>query len=471
MRSTDFRNIVEPRGYQTGGLAAVVPEEEEEIFDPSAVTGTEELIPDPAPDPLAELRSMAKMNRDEAISILRTTQEEFKTRRTSQRKQQQQDKWLALAQAMLSPTKTGAFGESLGMAAGALREESSERFEEEQAMSETEQRLLDREFDIAGDYFDALSNIEGFKSTSRARVVSSITVMDPKDQIKVEAGDMRASEAKRVSLSTVMMPNGDTHSEIETVDDVPYNEGGVPYTIVDPRKVPAQAAAQKTAEQIATEAAKVQFSVAKLGMNAIPMVTRLQRAYGLLQTLKEDTSGLNEKMRTVAQWAGISEIIDDNVSLATLHSMFGKQILQDLRLLTGSKTDFEYTKVESMNARLGASVEENLGIIDEHMIMLNEMVDKGEFAAQRMGEGPGTEEKGFMLEQYLRHRKAQAEAAIKYDKETRLAPDSKVEMLIELIQQNEGNPEEQGLIIDEFREWYDIPDEVALALREAGAAI
>ena len=176
-------------------------------------------------------------------------------------------------------------------------------------------------------------------------------------------------------------------------------------------------------------------------------------------------------MRQVAQWAGISEVIDDNVSLAKLHSMFGKQILQDLRLLTGSKTDFEYTKVEGMNARLGASVEENLGIIDEHMLMLNELVDKGEFAAQSMSTGPGTEEKGFMLEQYLRHRKAQAEAAASYDAETRLAPDSALEGLVESIELNQGNPEEMKFHIDSFQEFYDIPEEIKLELRKMGAGI
>jgi hypothetical protein len=456
--------------YQTGGLAAVT-EEEEEFFSPAAVTGTEEIIEEVKPDPMAELRKMATMTKEDAMARLRESRNTLAQRRTKQEKRAEQDRWLALAQGMLAPTRTGAFGENVGMAAEQLRGANALTFEQEQAIAEEEERLLFREYEIAGDYFDSLANLEGFKSTSRARVVSSITVMDPRDQEKIDAGDMRASEGKRVSLSTVMMPNGDTHSEIETVDDIPYEEGGVPYTIVDPRKVPAQAAAQKTAEQIALEASKTQFQVAKRGMDAIPMVTRLQRAYTLLQGLDEDTSGLNEKMRQVAQWAGISEIITDNVDLATLHKMFGAQILQDLRLLTGSKTDFEYTKVEQQNARLGASVAENMGIIDEHMYMLNEMVDKGEYAAQRMSTGPGTEEKGFMLEQYLRHRKAQAEAAASYDEETRRPPDSRLEELIENIQLNQGNVEEQKFHIDAFQEHYDIPDEIKLELRKLGAGI
>lgn len=457
------------RNFQAGGLAQVVappdPEDDELVldFDPADVTGTEELIPDPAPKP--DLYRMAAMNRDEAIKVLRATQEEFKSRRVIQEKRSQQDRWLAMAQAMLSPTQTGAFGENLGMAAGALRDVNASTFETEMKMTEHEEWMMDREASIASDYFDSLTNLEGFKNNSRARVVGTKTVITPADNIRIANKEITEAEAERNVISIIMQPNGETISRIETDPD------GRPWVIVDPSKVPSQAAAQTSAKATASASIATQVTAAKLGVNAIPMVTRLQRAYGLLSSLTEDTSGLNEKIRQVAQWAGISEIIDDNVTLAVIHKMFGAQILQDLRLLTGSKTDFEYRKVEGQNARLGISVEENLGILEEHMTMLNEMVDKGEFAAQSLGQGPGTEEKGFWLETYLRHRKAQAELAAEYDATTRTAPSSRLEELIENIQLNEGNPEEQQRHIEMFREFYDIPDDVQLALRKAGAAI
>jgi hypothetical protein len=372
---------------------------------------------------------------------------------------------------MLAPTQTGAFGENVGMAAEQLRGANALTFEQEQAIAEEEERLLHREYEIAGDYFDSLANLEGFKNNSRARVVGTSTAIDPRQAAAVRDGTMRESDADRVMISTIMQPDGTTISRVETTDGIPFEQGGDPFIIVDPRKVPSQAAAQTAATVTASEAVKSAVTVAKLGVDAIPMVTRLQRAYGLLSSLKEDTSGLNEKMRQVAQWAGISEVIDDNVTLATLHKMFGSQILQDLRLLTGSKTDFEYQKVEGMNARLGASVAENIGIIDEHMLMLNEMVDKGEFAAQNLAEGPGTEEKGFWLKQYLNHRKSQAELAAEYDAETRQAPDHQLQRLMEKMQEAQGNPDEQGLLIKEFREYYDIPENIQLELRKAGVAI
>jgi len=455
--------------YQTGGLAAVT--EEEEVFDPSAMTGTEEIIEEVKPDPIAELRKMASMTKDDALARLRESRNTLAERRGKQEKRAEQDRWLALAQSMLSPTRTGAFGENVGMAAGQLRDVNAQTFEQEQALAEEEERLLHREYEIAGDYFDSLANLEGFKNNSRARVVGTSTAIDPRQAAAVRSGDMKESEADRVMISTIMQPDGTTISRVETTDGVPFEQGGDPFIIVDPRKVPSQAAAQTAATVTADQAVKGAVAVAKLGVDALPMVTRLQRAYIELKSLREDTSGLNEKMRSVAQWAGISEVIDDNVTLAKLHSMFGKQILQDLRLLTGSKTDFEYMKVEGMNSRLGASVEENLGIIDEHMLMLNEMVDKGEFAAQNLAEGPGTEEKGFWLEQYLNHRKSQAQLAAEYDQETRQAPDHQLESLLQLMDEAAGDADEQRLILDEFREYYDIPENIKLELRKAGAAI
>jgi hypothetical protein len=456
--------------YQAGGLAAVT-EEEEEVFDPSAMTGTEEIIEEVKPDPIGELRKMATMTKDDALARLRESRDTLAARRTKQEQRAEQDRWLALAQSMLSPTRTGAFGENVGMAAGQLRDVNAQTFEQEQALSEEEERLLHREYEIAGDYFDSLANLEGFKNNSRARVVGTSTAIDPRQAAAVRSGDMKESDADRVMISTIMLPSGDTISRVETSDGIPFEEGGSPFIIVDPRKVPSQAAAQTAATVTADQAVKERFTVAKLGANAIPMVTRLQRAYGLLQTLDEDTSGLNEKMRQVAQWAGISEVITDNVELATLHKMFGSQILQDLRLLTGSKTDFEYQKVEGMNARLGASVAENLGIIDEHMITLNELIDKGETAAQQISTGPGTEEKDFLLAAFLRHRQQQADAARDFDQEVRVAPQDKLRELIRAIEGNQGNAEEQKFHINAFQEVYDIPDDVKLRLRAAGAGI
>jgi hypothetical protein len=42
---------------------------------------------------------------------------------------------------------------------------------------------------------------------------------------------------------------------------------------------------------------------------------------------------------------------------------------------------------------------------------------------------------------------------------------------MEKMQEAQGNPDEQGLLIKEFREYYDIPENIQLELRKAGVAI
>jgi undecaprenyl pyrophosphate synthase len=454
--------------FQNGGLAQVagpLDEDEEEGFDAAQGMGVDQILSSVGAETPPDLYKMAAMNRDTALQQLRAGQAEFSERRDRQNKRAKQDRWLAMAQAMLSPTKTGGFGENLGMAAGALRDQSAQQMEVESLHAAEEQRFAEREMEVAGDYFDSLANLEGFKNNSRARVVGTKTVITPEDNARIAAKEITEADAERNVISIIMQPDGKTVSRIEK------DANGRPWVIVDPKLVPSQAAAQTVATVTAASSVRSQFDTAKMGVNAIPIVTKLQRAYGLLRSLKEDTSGLNEKIRQVAQWAGISELIDDNTTLAVIHQMFGRQVLDDLRMLTGSKTDYEYGKVEGMNANLGKSVPESLAILDEHMIRLNEMVDKGEFAAQNISQGPGTEEKDFLLKQYLNHRKFQAEAAVEYDAKTREAPESKLESLIEAVRQNEGNLEEQSEHIKMFRKYYDIPEEVELILRTAGAGI
>lgn len=452
--------------YQVGGLAqANLDDDEDEIFDPASVTGVDEMIASAMPDPAPDLRKMATMTRDTALQQLRAGQNEFQQRQAKQQKRAEQDRWFALAQGMLAPTQTGGFGENIGMAAGALREQSAQQTLIEEKQAATQQKFAEREAEIAGDYYDALENLSGFKQTSRARVVGTKTVMHPEDRINVDAGKMHEADARRVVASIVMMPDGSTVNRIER------DRYGEALIEMDPRKDPGQAAAIEHAKLLGREMGKSQFDIARTGLRAMPTINRMQEAYTLLGTLSEDTSGLMEAMRRVATFAGITEVIDENTTLSRIHRLFGDKVLDDLHLLTGTKTDFEYKKMEELNASLGKDVESNLGIIDDQMTRLYEMVDKGEHAAQSLSEGPGIEERDFMLEQYTRWRKKQAEAAMEYDAATRTAPPSKEDALIQNIQNAGGNKAEIDFHIGAFEEFYDLSEETRLALRELGADI
>jgi hypothetical protein len=132
--------------YQEGGLAAATGDDPDEQEDPSQVSKYGE-----------QAREISRMSRDKALGRLQQGYDQLK-----QQKYDRSQKWLALAQGMLAPTKTGAFGESLGVSAGLLREEGKEQrgFEQKRAerlaqmeteMAEAEESYAEREIDIIGE--------------------------------------------------------------------------------------------------------------------------------------------------------------------------------------------------------------------------------------------------------------------------------------------------------------------------------
>lgn len=465
------------RNFQAGGLAALTlspefeEEEEDTSFDVSAATGTEEILAEV--DPLVELRKMATMTKDDAMARLRESRNTLAERRTRQQKGAEQDRWLALAQAMLSPTKTGAFGENVGYAAGALRDVNAQSFEQEQAIAEEEERMLHREYEIAGDYFDSLANLEGFKGNSRARVVGLRDVISPADKIRIANNEITEAQAERNIVSIIMQPDGTTVSRIERQIN-PDGTPGDPWIMVDPRKDPSQAAAQAVATNTATLAVQTANKQANDGIKMMPAILRLRKAHNLLMTLDENTSGLNEAIRQVAMWAGISDAaITDNTTLAKLHRLFGDQVLADLLTLTGSKTDFEYKKMAELNAGLGKGVSENVAIIGLGMIKMGEIIERGEFAAQMLAESPGNQEAQLWKNQYLRFQKESAEMLQVKERETGPPPIPQAtrDKLMQLIEANQGNPEEQRRIIESFRQRAKIPEDMIVPLRQLGAPL
>ena len=132
-----MRSEVE-QAFQEGG----------EAYGPPALTVDQIVKRSTDPGPGQSLQQMIIRNRDDALKRLRAGQDAIKARRAQQQERDQQAKWLAFGQAMLSPTQTGAFGENVGMAAGAMRGEvelarqhEGERIAEEQAFGEQEAQI------------------------------------------------------------------------------------------------------------------------------------------------------------------------------------------------------------------------------------------------------------------------------------------------------------------------------------------
>jgi len=107
--------------YQVGGLAKIAgislgsDEDDDEPI-------TKELVETAKPDPVGDLRKRMKINRDQAMTSLRSAREAILAQKADPAA-----KWFALAEGMLAPTRTGGFGESLGATAGLLGIERKQR--------------------------------------------------------------------------------------------------------------------------------------------------------------------------------------------------------------------------------------------------------------------------------------------------------------------------------------------------------
>ena len=173
------------RQSQAGGLAMATGGAETD--DPSGLntadtTDSEALIENVMPGPMGRAHRISKMSRDQAITRLRGAADILK-----EQKFDKTSKWLALAQGMLAPTRTGGFGESVGAAAGLIGEEvtkerkfkgdRADRLAEiEMEMGRAEENYADREIDI-------LSEEERSKQTFRGNL-KDIYIQDPNDPTK-----------------------------------------------------------------------------------------------------------------------------------------------------------------------------------------------------------------------------------------------------------------------------------------------
>lgn len=143
----------------------------------SAVVGTEERPEESlAPTSRSVISGVLRRGRMGGADAIKTLQEA--QARIRARKPDKAARWLAFAQGMLAPTRTGGFGESLGRTAGLLGE--TRRGEREEAQS-NEDRLLDlqlAEHKIERDQYAA--ELAAMKPIT---VPEKATVIDPEGNI------------------------------------------------------------------------------------------------------------------------------------------------------------------------------------------------------------------------------------------------------------------------------------------------
>ena len=159
-----------PVSFRNGGLAAATGVDPDELDDPSLIDvpgALEEAVVGRQPAHLPTQSSRRQKMTDSVAMERMNTARERLVDRLAKTEADKSSQWLAMAQGMLAPTKTGGFGESLGAAAGLVGEARSERRKE---LTDIEQSLLDAEI-----------KQQTLSLSSRPRLGSSDDVYHPDD--------------------------------------------------------------------------------------------------------------------------------------------------------------------------------------------------------------------------------------------------------------------------------------------------
>ncbi len=319
------------------------PEEEEAI--------TSEQLVERATNPAAgqSLSSMILQNKQGAIDRLRATRENLSSRRDDARKQEEQDRWLALAQSMLSPTKTGAFGENLGYAAGALREENARAAGAESDYDEQLMNMAAAETAMESDAIDQMLDLAGQGAEGKA-IHGAIQTMVHKDDMGKPVEDQRIvfgamqvdPEAPELGLKLTMLRGADG-----TVFEAASK--------LDPARASALITAAERAQ--ASTGRSEEFINEAYGRRApLANIREVNRLLENADTIIK-TSGIQSLKNRAANFLGID--FGDTVELTTIQMRIAQDYLDKLEQLKGPASDKDLAEMKGISVGMGQNTTAN----------------------------------------------------------------------------------------------------------------
>ena len=332
------------RTYQGGGLAAVA-EEEEETTAPS-LTVDQIVSRTTGSDVTPSLTSMIIQNKDQAMARLRAGREEISTRRAARQQSQERDKWLAFAQGMLAPTRTGGFGETLGTTAGLLREESGRRAESEAAYDAELDALSAQEIAAEAQAIDQLLTQAGHANGAKGIHGAIQTMVNP------EHLDRPVAEQQLVFGSVQLQEDGTWQLRAMKDPDGNYFEAA-------DRLDPARAAALITeAERAQAMEGRGQAMIDEAYGYRNPL-NNIRRANDILENAETiiETSGIQALKNRVANWLGVD--FGDTVDLTELQMRMSEHYLSRLEALKGNTSDRDIQEMKSISIGLGQNTTAN----------------------------------------------------------------------------------------------------------------
>ena len=394
----------------------------------------------PANLPTQSARRGNTMTNDAAIARLNEARYRLMDRR-EKIERDKTDQWLALAQGMLAPTRTGGFGESLGVSAGLIREARSEKREQ---LTTIERDLLDAEV-----------KSQQLSLAARPRLGSSDDVYHPDD---VAEFPDNPDEWRIIQKQTIVHSDGMTEHIFTGTTSGELLQVVSPQNPITVRNRDAAAVAGRK------EATRAQHDIDQ-GLIATIAQDKLRDARAIFASI--ETGGLKSGIARIGEYLNIR--IADDADFRVIRRLIGDEVLNQLSRLTGTKTDFEYQKIESLNASPEASQEANLRIIDEMLGRYDRIIQIGERAALAIAVNPDDD---LSVKRYREYRVEEAERkATELEPQVRIAPAVHNDKLID--QFDLDNPNNDRLI--EFYKnrygWPPTDPEVLSELRKKGAEV
>ncbi len=334
------------RSYQAGGLAAATGGGEEEETSTPAITVDQIVARTTSSDVTPSLTSMIIQNKEQALARLRAGREEISTRRAERAKSQERDKWLALAQGMLAPTRTGGFGESLGQTAGLLREESARRAQSEAESDEQLDSLAAQEIAVEAQAIDQMLKQAGYENEARGIHGSIKTIVNP-DHV-----DLPVADQQLILATQILQEDG-------TWQLTPARDKDGEYFEAADTMSPARAAALIRATVIAEEqAGRGQAMIDEAYAYKDPL-RNIRRANDILENAETiiETSGVQQLKNRIANWLGID--FGDTVELTELQMIIAEDYLKKLTELKGNTSDRDVREMKGISVGLGQNTTAN----------------------------------------------------------------------------------------------------------------
>lgn len=333
------------RAYQGGGLAAATAQEEE---TPEPLLTVDEIVERTTnPGAGQSLTSMMIIqNKDQAMERLRSGRANITARREEARKREAQDRWLAFGQAMLSPSRTGGLGENIGMAAGAIREESARSAAAEEAYSDDLENLAAQEIAAESNAIDQLLTQAGHGSGAK-NIHGAIQTMVHEDDRHLPVAQQRLvfgslQQQKDGSWQLMQLEDADGNA-FEAADRL------------DPARAAAVIEATETM-QAQTGRGQEMIDEAYSYRNPIADVRRANAIFENADTIIK-TSGIQELKNRLANWVGVD--LGDTIELTELQMIASQDYLDKLTRLKGNTSDRDVQEMKGISVGIGKNATTN----------------------------------------------------------------------------------------------------------------